>query len=628
MRLGLSLSIAGLRGSVAAAALNATTYAVSAVTETITGTSDNTGYWPWPIDLRGTADSGIADFVLLYSTDHAADGSGGILIRFCRGDPMVAENWKGYQAAKTAGWLGSIASLPTFGGTDRIIADGYTTSGASGGSAAVNPAGFTQLETACVYRIGSTWVMTLQANNVTGYRNVQATIRATSTDLINWTLPASKGTILLNNPVTGVIGNGHTGYFRWGLNPFGTKYLNSATGLPWAYVGYSLAGGSNASSIALWGWDDPIAGTPTLIRGINNAYGRFSDGKTPSGQGFRVLSADIRTVAPLASGGYSALSYASGPNSGGGYSPGNIYEVGLDSFGTRVLSQGYEVLALSPGTARSGMLETPSAIPDVAGNRWLIFYSATNTSNLNAVGIASAPMRSPAQTSLAPLSPDIDSRTVKSWDFTVLTSLPAELSVHLRGSPIATSASSANGWVLSPKANAALSSEAVLQFTAGFDPQTDPFFDWYFDGHESTSGTGAFRDWHFGFASQLNTAFSSQTDYIVAANKTAAGAATGSIAYKRVAVAGVESLSASIDLYYGLGQASTYNAFKRSAGLRYVNQGGTRRVFFLGEGGNELDEIDVTGFNWNQRLYPIISYRTNSTTVNAFERIKRLEARY
>jgi hypothetical protein len=161
------------------------------------------------------------DYILYFSTDHD-DGKGGIWMYVCNGLPTVANNWKSYDQAVAEGDFDYLPNKPL---RNPIFID--TVQGS-------------QTETPHANVLDGIVYMTY--HNVGAGRN-QSTLLATSQDGVNFSrINGNKDSVILD--YIGEPGDGHTGYFRWGPNPF--------SGVKYKYVGYSLYGGGYDYHSAMW----------------------------------------------------------------------------------------------------------------------------------------------------------------------------------------------------------------------------------------------------------------------------------------------------------------------------------------------------------------------------------------
>ncbi len=169
------------------------------------------------------------DYALYFSTDHH-NAEGGIWAYFCNGLPSEA-NWISYDDALAAGAFDHVEEKPA---ANPIYHD--------------NTQGNGHTETPYANVIDGTVYLSYHKN---GIAKSQATLLATSQDGIHFTrINGDDNSVILAYDVERSVGDGHTGYFRWALNPF--------SGVDEKYIGYSLHGGGDQYYSALWGSDDAI----------------------------------------------------------------------------------------------------------------------------------------------------------------------------------------------------------------------------------------------------------------------------------------------------------------------------------------------------------------------------------
>ena len=167
------------------------------------------------------------DFALYFSTDHHG-GRGGIWLYLCNGVPSESENWKSYDQAVADGHFDYMAEKPRKNPifVDRIQGRHHT-------------------ETPHVNIIDGKVFMTYHHGKLFGLW--QQTLLATSSDGINFErIHGRKSSVILKAWGNG----GHTGYFRWAVNPFHR--------VEHGYIGYSLHGGGKNYHSAMWGSNDAL----------------------------------------------------------------------------------------------------------------------------------------------------------------------------------------------------------------------------------------------------------------------------------------------------------------------------------------------------------------------------------
>ena len=553
-------------------------------------------YWG---DLFKMPSTAFPDRIFNYcSTDHdPADG--GIYLFVCVGNPKTPANWKRYEDAVSAGWLDDFTTKPS---ANPIFIGAQSTGNQR------------QCETPRVRKVGSKFVMTYQLSGITNsrfggqYRN-QATLRALSDDGVNWV--KGNNTALLEVPLGAAIGDGHTGYLRWGLNPF-PGVINPVTGVKYVYVGYGLIGGSNRSTQAQWGTDDPVAGNWTLITPLHKAAGRAS----PGGPYDNKFSFNWNTMAMDAirqtRQGWAVLMTAAQIGSGLATQIGSTYEVLLGDDGITVL--GKPQLVIDRGGSGAVDEATASlAAPIVFGDDRIIMYNAATSSDEKTNVMTAGPLRNPQNTWFDPLVPAIPATvTKKTANFKGATSIPAGFEVVTSGTTPPVPTFDANGITIPIDGTQATPSEWVLLESGGFDPATTDYAEIYIKDWLTLAGSPN-RDIMLGFTTS-KTAKGAMTDAVWLSN---GGTTTGFICFDQL-VGGTKPLPTAADPYHfgaggpgGTRDLSRDGAPKR-LGLRWFPQ--RDRMFVLGEGGTEMEEMGTSTGNYagnldkTKRWYPVIAF--------------------
>ncbi|MDP6037989.1 MAG: hypothetical protein QGG64_05525 [Candidatus Latescibacteria bacterium] len=170
------------------------------------------------------------DYALYFSTDHE-NGPGGVWLYVCDGLPTDARNWKSYDEAVVDGDFDHVTNIPA---ANPIYQD------------PVQGTGHTETPHANV--IDGTVYMTYHKN---GIEDTQRTLLATSDDGVNFSrINGDDDSVVLRYDANEDVGDGHTGYFRWAVNPF--------SGIAQKFVGYSLHGGGDDYHSAIWVSDDAM----------------------------------------------------------------------------------------------------------------------------------------------------------------------------------------------------------------------------------------------------------------------------------------------------------------------------------------------------------------------------------
>jgi hypothetical protein len=166
------------------------------------------------------------EYAIYFSTDHASD-EGGIWLYLCNGKPSQAAGWISYDEALTAGTFDYLDKKP------------------AGNPIYVDTVCGRQTETPHANIVDGRVYMSY--HNYLGQGAGQATMMAISDDGINFQRIASDDKAIILNPGAFL---DHTGYFRWGPNPF--------SGVGYQFIGYSLRRGSIDYRSSVWGSDDAI----------------------------------------------------------------------------------------------------------------------------------------------------------------------------------------------------------------------------------------------------------------------------------------------------------------------------------------------------------------------------------
>lgn len=355
------------------------------------GTNDGP-YYPSVVDMTGDANF-PADYAMYVSTDHASVGTdAGIWLFVCTGDPSVAANWQDYDDALAAGDFDAFGTKPA---SNPIYID--TTQG-------------TQTETPCVVKVGSSYFLTYHNQGIDG---TQRTLLATGSDGLNFTRinGASDSVILTYDPAVQP-GSGHTGYFRWGENPF--------AGVPHTYVGYSLFGGGGVGHAMQWGSDD--GQTWTQLGLLERERPRLG---LPEDFEVKWLEIDPNSIRQIDSGEYVALVAVGDAASGAAERTLEVYEIVVDPTGRRITRNAR--LVLDNGAA-SSIDENEVAQPWTIfyqGNP-VTFYQAANADSANVIACATGTFDSSAALP-APRHPAIPSLRRYYVDFREVSALPGWL---------------------------------------------------------------------------------------------------------------------------------------------------------------------------------------------------------
>ncbi len=598
--------------------INATTYAITAnndyfIPKPANMTDGRGPYWPCLVDYRNFAPL-PADWAVYFSTDHA-NGVGGIWLWVARGpDPKTAV-WKSYDDALIAGWFDSIATKPA---GNPIV-----------GAGATNPAAFTQIETPDVNIFNGKVIMTLQANNTV---NGQATLRTVSTDGLNFTLPATNNaaarllTVPAAQKVMGLVD--HTGYFKSGPNPF-PQLINPATGSPWPWIGYSLTEAGDLACLGQWATDNPETGTWILLGPLHTVAGLVSESFAEASGKRQQWYLDPKLIRRVDDNTYSALTYMTGVSSGSTQVPSVITEVFIGPLGRKVVAKAKKVLGIQDATIRPNGAETMCAVLDTVNNQFVMMTQWRNALDINVVGMATGPLRDPTLTIVEPFAVDVRLRVDERTNLKSISALPAAMSSYVGGTPVGIvgSAFAANGMQTKVSFGATKDSEINMFYVAGEIPSNYDILDVFFEDVTEDSASRASRLIFAGFATKKNVALSAQTDALFVSNTQGqtAGMLTGATGITGPgilnALKGNVPTSSQSVTYYGFGLDANRYLGVRGFGVRLYPK--LNRAFFLGEGGNEIDEFVLpANWDWAQRLYPFLAVQTTATTTyNSFTRL-------
>ena len=565
------------------------------------GMSNSGPYWPSFVDVRTDPfwqPLGIK-WLCYWSTDHSS-GDGGIYLSLSiNDDPKVLSGWRTYGAALAEGLFASVPTKP-----------------ASNPVYVYQPGSNLSTETPHVRKQGSTWVLTFQTYKLSNSQN-QCTNRVLSTDGLNWT-----GTLtapLLQIPdYTRSLGDGHTGYFRWGPNPF------DRTAVPFDFVGYSLGGGGDKPLFAQWGTNDPVAGDWTFIQPLSPQYGRLGDAS------FGPTGADIANARAVRQG-IAIVGDRSAGGSGTANQYGTISEGVLDMTGTLLHHAPIDLVAMPLNSDVASQASIANVM--TRDDERVIVYQGTRApdanTHVNSVAIAASPRRNSQNTYFDALSPARPSAlTTQEFDFRTLTDMPAYFSLFNNGSPTVVFDPSSGLRISHPSAG---SVRNYVLYGAEIAATVD-FVDFYLHGLRS-GGSGAFRTIGLGFAvMDPGAALLGLANHDGLYLRTGG---TGNVGVKARKVAGTESTNA-LTRYPTLSYNTSSRPYAwKNIGLRWFRAAG--RCFLLGEGpaayGIETEELIVPaelkpgGSLYGKVVRPYFGLVTQASTANV-EAVHRFRARW
>jgi hypothetical protein len=281
------------------------------------------------------------DYALYFSTDHDR-GKGGIWLYVCDGSPTEAANWKSYDQAKADGDFDYLKTKPP---ANPIFID--TIQG-------------TQTETSHANVIDGAVFMTYHN---AGAGHSQSTLLATSQDGVNFTrINGDRDSVILDYDPKKGAGNGHTGYFRWRLNPFSS--------VNYRYVGYSLHRGGDNFYDAMWVSDDVVNWDKVQV--FDAIEGHAVEGNHIVGR----HGVDINSITPLGSGEYVAIASIGNRSSGGRARVLELYEIFFASDGKTLTRESRKILPNGYSGAYDAE-ELGGATSVMIGDMWHLIYVGT-----------------------------------------------------------------------------------------------------------------------------------------------------------------------------------------------------------------------------------------------------------
>mgnify|MGYP006422480227 CR=1 FL=1 len=290
------------------------------------------------------------DFALYCSTDHHP-GEGGIWLFLCKGCPTEAGIWLSYDEALASGDLDHLETKPK---SNPILLDPVQGNG--------------HTETPHAQLIDGKIYLSYHKNNIPP---TQATLLATSTDGLNFErIHGEKDSVVLRYDTSTSYGDGHTGYFRWGPNPYAEQSE--------AYCGYSLHGGGKDYFSCYWVSEDAIhwkrKGVLRPIEGMG----------TPQENHMLIWhEMDPASIRKVGEDTYLGLCCMGNRASGSDARITEIVEVTLAGDGITLLGEVRPVLEVA-GELESNELASPTGIW-MDGTYHLIYVGAGNNSSVNTI---------------------------------------------------------------------------------------------------------------------------------------------------------------------------------------------------------------------------------------------------
>lgn len=309
-------------------------------------------YYTSILDLREKSTLPF-DFALYYSTDHHG-GTGGIWMSLCKGNPKDPNHWQSLEEAMENGLISQegLQHSPFF--VDRVQGDGHT-------------------ETPHIGWVGDRIHLTYHKDNIPP---TQATLLATSTDGLTFhRIRGQEDSVVLHYDPSTSYGNGHTGYFRWGSNPF--------SGIEANYIGYSLHGGTDDYYSCLWVSQDAVDWQRhRVLQPIEGQALDLSD---------RMIvwhEMDVDSIREQEDGSYTAITAVSNRASGADSRIVELYEIHLAPDGVTLLSKAKPVLEVGQEKSLDAEELTSPCSISYEGEDLLIYVGVCNGGEQNTVMVA------------------------------------------------------------------------------------------------------------------------------------------------------------------------------------------------------------------------------------------------
>lgn len=515
----------------------------------------------------------------------------GFYVSVCISDPSVATNWLVYEDAVAAGWLNDIpnkpASNPIYQGAPGVMQPEtpwvqWVTDddGVSNGMFVMS------------YQTGGNAISAITGAVLTP----QITLRATSTDGINWTGDRVAWSEHTNKEAQTI----ETTYLRWGHNKFLTE-------IPYKYVGYSVGG--------QYGLNDPRTERWKLITLMDNQTGRVITGLT-SGYMLAKGRYDPTTMQKTRNG-VSMHIHLGLSSSGKGMAAGEVYEAEFALDGREIISKPF---VLTPRSTASGdaASQCMGAYGTYGDKRFLMLEAGGNidaTVNKKRGIVASSPILNPLNTVFPPLTPATPSGgTKKVYDFTQGV-LPASLNIAgASGAPVV-SWSAEDGMVIQGVAGDSI----VVCESASFDPRSLSIVDVLIDevlALQSTSNPDALRRPWVGFTNEPGALAAMQNvravTYRTTDNASAQHIRTGGAVTEKWLDSGFNNP------FFGYGTANAVARTRRGAGMRWWPNSPNKSSMFLTNGGIEkvFMAMDFASLDYTKPLFRFIAFEfTGATTV-------------
>jgi len=289
------------------------------------------------------------NYALYFSTDHASD-RGGIWLYLCNDNPGRPGSWISYDDALAEGTFDYLDEKP------------------AGNPVYIDSVVGTQTETPHANVINGRVYMTY--HNYFNETGLQGTIMALSDDGINFKRIADDDSAIILKPEDFM---DHTGYFRWGPNPF--------SGVDHKYVGYSLRRGSMGFLSALWGSNDAIHWDQLQI--INS----WRTGQGVAGDSLYVIwhEMDLSSVREIGDGEYVAICCVGNKAAGRMARFTELYEVFLASDGCTQTRMTRRIVGTGGDKSLDSEECSSSTIATIGDSLQMIYVGTSGGGKINTV---------------------------------------------------------------------------------------------------------------------------------------------------------------------------------------------------------------------------------------------------
>lgn len=516
-------------------------------------------YYNVTVDMRDIPDF-PGDIASYCSTDHDLNGLDGIYMSY-RKDGV----WYTYDEGVANGDFDYLVTKPT---SNPIYTDNV-------GS---------QCETPFILWVNDQFVMTYQ---MAGVGNLQSTVRALGVDGVNFTRTG----VVLDYANGAEVGDGHTGYLRWGLNKF--------PDVTYKYVGYALHGGAGTGYQQLVGCDDPRTDQWSLINILQKTNGEIFVGtQIPIDNIISWITVDIGSLRQV--GRYWLILLSMGIQTSGTVAAAKItYWLPLDDDGVTLV--GEPILAIPAGDY--GSYDALGAqITSIVDND--LFYDASTSDNIRRTASCRLYENTNEyfKVTQSQLLPPLNARVVE-VDFESITSRPSNITEVIE-------TSATIDYSTKVKITAGYDDGAYLFLDEGFIPDNIEFVEWWLTGMK-TDTFPVKRKMVMGFASS-KTKLADQLDTIMLTTGELTDNDNGLLkAIQKVGGSEVSSVDMDLIWPYGV-NSSLYAQAPKSAGFRWYPSKG--KLYTIAESGDTFDEITLDEtFDTSKTLYPFFGMRTISS---------------